>query len=139
MSLFSRFEQLGLVYRAAYLSHMDTDRLRRDRQFGLCAFLFTWAFERAGAPRGYRIAAGRSAVTRRAASLLAEDVDALEEAWEKAGLRGADRTVKVQAPGPITLAAHLELSNGHRAITDAGAVRCAQNHRATQSPLRPIA
>ncbi|WNG94642.1 methionine synthase [Mycobacterium sp. ITM-2016-00318] len=74
-------------------------------------------------PRGYRIAAGRSAVTRRAVSLLAEDVDALEEAWEKAGLRGADRTIKVQAPGPITLAAHLELSNGHRAITDAGAVR----------------
>lgn len=74
-------------------------------------------------PRGYRVANGRSAVTRRAVSFLAEDVDALEEAWEKAGLRGADRTVKVQAPGPITLAAHLELSNGHRAITDAGAVR----------------
>jgi methionine synthase II (cobalamin-independent) len=74
-------------------------------------------------PRGYRIASGRSAVTRRAVSLLAEDVDALEEAWEKAGLRGADRIVKVQAPGPITLAAHLEMSNGHRAITDAGAVR----------------
>ncbi len=74
-------------------------------------------------PRGYRVAAGRSAVTRRAASLLAEDIDALEEAWEKAGLRGAQRTVKVQAPGPITLAAQLELANGHRAITDPGAVR----------------
>ena len=49
-------------------------------------------------PRGYRVASGRSAVTRRAASLLAEDVDALEEAWEKAGLRGTQRTVKVQAP-----------------------------------------
>ncbi len=74
-------------------------------------------------PRGYRIAAGRSAVTRRAASLLAEDIDALEEAWEKAGLRGTQRTVKVQAPGPITLAAQLEMANGHRAITDPGAVR----------------
>ncbi len=74
-------------------------------------------------PRGYRVAAGRSAVTRRAASLLAEDIDALEEAWEKAGLRGAQRTVKVQAPGPITLSAQLELANGHRAITDPGAVR----------------
>ncbi len=74
-------------------------------------------------PRGYRVAAGRSATTRRAVSLLAEDVDALEEAWENAGLRGAGRTVKVQAPGPITLAAQVELSNGHRAITDAGAVR----------------
>jgi len=74
-------------------------------------------------PRGYRIAAGRSAVSRRAASLLAEDIDALEEAWEKAGLRGAERTVKVQAPGPVTLAAQLELSGGHRAITDPGALR----------------
>jgi len=74
-------------------------------------------------PRGYRIASGRSAVARRAASLLDEDIDALEEAWEKAGLRGGARTLKVQAPGPITLAAQLELPNGHRAITDAGAVR----------------
>jgi methionine synthase II (cobalamin-independent) len=74
-------------------------------------------------PRGYRIAAGRSAVTRRAASLLDEDIDALEEAWEKAGVQGGSRTVKVQAPGPITLAAQLELPGGHRAITDAGAVR----------------
>ncbi|MFG1929450.1 methionine synthase [Mycobacterium sp. NPDC048908] len=74
-------------------------------------------------PRGYRIAGGRSSVMRRAASLLDEDVDALEEAWEKAGLRGGARTVKVQAPGPITLAAELELSGGHRAITDSGALR----------------
>ena len=74
-------------------------------------------------PRGYRIAPGRSSVLRRAASLLDEDVDALEEAWERAGLRGGPRAVKVQAPGPITLAAQLELGNGHRAITDAGAVR----------------
>ncbi|OBH01879.1 methionine synthase [Mycobacterium sp. E136] len=74
-------------------------------------------------PRGYRIAAGRTAVLRRARSLLEEDLDALEEAWEKAGLRGAGRTVKVQAPGPITLAAQLELGNGHRALTDLGAVR----------------
>jgi len=74
-------------------------------------------------PRGYRIAPGRSAVLRRAVSLLGEDVDALEEAWEKAGLRGSGRVVKVQAPGPITLAAQLELSGGHRAITDQGALR----------------
>jgi methionine synthase II (cobalamin-independent) len=74
-------------------------------------------------PRGYRIAGGRSSVLRRAASLLDEDMDALEEAWEKAGLRGGTRTVKVQAPGPITLAAHLELPGGHRAITDPGALR----------------
>lgn len=74
-------------------------------------------------PRGYRIAARPGAVTRRAISLLGEDVDAFEEAWEKAGGPGSQRSVKVQAPGPITLAAQLELPNGHRAITDAGAVR----------------
>lgn len=74
-------------------------------------------------PRGYRIAARPGAVTRRAISLLDEDLDALEEAWENAGLRGSGRPVKVQAPGPITLAAELELATGHRAITDLGAVR----------------
>ncbi|NVN53932.1 putative Methionine synthase, vitamin-B12 independent [Mycolicibacterium hippocampi] len=74
-------------------------------------------------PRGYRIAPGRRSVTRRAMSFLDEDIDALEEAWEKAGLRGSGRTVKVQASGPVTLAAHLELPGGHRAITDTGAVR----------------
>lgn len=70
--------------------------------------------------RGYRIAARPGAVTRRCVSLLGEDLDALEEAWEKAGGGAA---VKVQAPGPITLAAQLELANGHRAITDPGAMR----------------
>lgn len=74
-------------------------------------------------PRGYRIVLRPGAVARRAISLLDEDMDALEEAWEAAGLRGGDRVVKVQAPGPITLAAGLELSNGHRAITDPGALR----------------
>jgi methionine synthase II (cobalamin-independent) len=73
-------------------------------------------------PRGYRIAARPGAVTRRAVSLLDEDIDALEEAWETAGLRGSGRPIKVQAPGPITLAAELELANGRRAITDLGAV-----------------
>jgi 5-methyltetrahydropteroyltriglutamate--homocysteine methyltransferase len=37
-------------------------------------------------------------------------------------LRGSGRPIKVQAPGPITLAAELELANGHRAITDLRAV-----------------
>jgi methionine synthase II (cobalamin-independent) len=74
-------------------------------------------------PRGYRIVARPGTVTRRAASLLDEDLDALEQAWEQAGLRGKEHPVKVQAPGPITLAAELELSNGHRAITDSAAIR----------------
>lgn len=74
-------------------------------------------------PRGYRIVARPGTVARRAASLLREDIDALEEAWEKAGAGPEDRVVKVQAPGPITLATQLELGAGHRAITDTGALR----------------
>ncbi|MEZ0366570.1 methionine synthase [Mycobacterium sp. pUA109] len=74
-------------------------------------------------PRGYRITARPGKVTRRAKNLLDEDLDALEEAWETAGLRGSGRPVKVQAPGPLTLAAEVELSNGHRAVTDPGALR----------------
>ena len=58
-------------------------------------------------PRGYRVSARPGKVTRRAVSLLDEDIDALEEAWETAGLRGNGRPVKIQAPGPITLAAEL--------------------------------
>lgn len=73
--------------------------------------------------RGYRIASRPSSVTRRATSMLEEDLDAFEEVWEKASGAGSGRPVKVQAPGPITLAAQLELANGHRAITDPGAVR----------------
>jgi methionine synthase II (cobalamin-independent) len=73
--------------------------------------------------RGYRIASRPGSVTRRATSMLEEDLDAFEEAWEQAAGAGSGRPVKVQAPGPITLAAQLELANGHRAITDPGAVR----------------
>jgi methionine synthase II (cobalamin-independent) len=74
-------------------------------------------------PRGYRIAARPGSVTRRAISMLGEDLDALEEAWEKTGGARPGRAAKIQAPGPITLAAELELANGHRAITDPGALR----------------
>ncbi|WP_024799500.1 methionine synthase [Nocardia sp. BMG51109] len=74
-------------------------------------------------PRGYRLAAGRGTVARRAHDLLRTDLDAFEEAWETAGLAGSGRTVKVQAVGPLTLAAQVELPGGHRALTDPGAVR----------------
>ncbi|RMI35439.1 methionine synthase [Nocardia stercoris] len=73
--------------------------------------------------RGYRLGPGRGAVSRRAHDLLRTDVDALEEAWETAGLLGSGRTVKVQSVGPLTLAAQVELMNGHRVLTDTGAVR----------------
>lgn len=72
---------------------------------------------------GYRLAAGRNGTARRARDLLAEDLDVLEEKWELAGLRGAGRTVKVQAAGPFTLAAEVELARGRRVLTDPGAGR----------------
>ncbi|MEU4314921.1 methionine synthase [Nocardia sp. NPDC024068] len=74
-------------------------------------------------PRGYRLAARPGSASRRAHDLLRTDLDALQEAWENAGLRGAGRTVKVQAAGPLTLAAQVELPGGHRVLTDRGAVR----------------
>ncbi|WP_137724320.1 methionine synthase [Prescottella subtropica] len=72
---------------------------------------------------GYRLAQRAGAATRAARDFLARDLDAFEEAWETAGLRGSDRPVKVQAVGPLTLAAHVELFGGHRVLTDRGALR----------------
>ncbi|MBY8856388.1 methionine synthase [Nocardia sp. CA2R105] len=73
--------------------------------------------------RGYRLTPRPGAVSRRARDLLRADLDALEEAWEGTGSAGVGRTVKVQAAGPLTLAAQLELAGGHRVLTDSGAVR----------------
>ncbi|WP_278264077.1 methionine synthase [Nocardia sp. AG03] len=73
--------------------------------------------------RGYRLAARPGAVSRRARDLLRTDLDALEEAWETAGLAGTGRVLKIQAAGPLTLAAEVELPGGHRVLTDSGAVR----------------
>ncbi len=64
----------------------------------------------------------RGTIAARAEDLLRQDLDALEEAWERAGA-GPDRTVKVQSAGPLTLAAHLELATGRRVLLDRGAVR----------------
>ncbi|RDI69307.1 methionine synthase [Nocardia pseudobrasiliensis] len=73
--------------------------------------------------RGYRLAPRPGSVSRRAHDLLRTDLDALEEAWETAGLGDSGRAIKVQATGPLTLAAQVELSGGHRILTDSGAVR----------------
>jgi Cobalamin-independent synthase, Catalytic domain len=70
---------------------------------------------------GYRVAARPGRDHHRAVSLLRTDLDAFEQALEQAGARPA--VVKVQAAGPWTLAAGIELHNGHRVLTDRGAVR----------------
>lgn len=112
---------VGELHRLPHLVELPARGVGADLIGRAAAFLVDIALDTV--PRGYRIAQGRRSATRRAISLLDEDLDALEEAWEKAGLRGADRVVKIQAPGPVTLAANLELGGGHRAITDRGAVR----------------
>jgi hypothetical protein len=70
-------------------------------------------------PTGYRVAARPGRDHRRAVDLLRGDLDAFDEACEPA----RPEWVKVQAAGPWTLAAAVELHSGHRVLTDAGAVR----------------
>ncbi|MEV7389248.1 MULTISPECIES: methionine synthase [unclassified Streptomyces] len=69
-------------------------------------------------PSGWRIGDRPGRDTRRARSWLGEDLDALEEFTQ-------DYTgpLKVQAVGPWTLAAALELRNGESALSDPGACR----------------
>lgn len=75
-----------------------------------------------GTTTGYRLTGRRGAIAARAEDLLRQDLDAFEEAWENAGF-GSGHTVKVQSAGPLTLAAHTELTTGKRVLTDPGAVR----------------
>jgi methionine synthase II (cobalamin-independent) len=69
-------------------------------------------------PAGWRVVPRAGLDERRARDMLARDLDALEEIGE-----GYAGPVKVQAVGPWTLAAELELSRGDRMLRDAGAVR----------------
>ncbi|SDL67102.1 Cobalamin-independent synthase, Catalytic domain [Corynebacterium mycetoides] len=64
-------------------------------------------------PRGWRVATQH----RTARDQMARDLDHLEGLW------GSVPDVKVQLVGPWTLAAQIEMANGHRMITDPGALR----------------
>ena len=57
--LLSWFASLGERYIEKYLSpeNIDRARLLTDECYGLQQFLYRWAYERSGAPRGFRIAA----------------------------------------------------------------------------------
>ncbi len=70
-------------------------------------------------PSGYRIAARPGRDQRRAIDLLRSDMDAFDEACDPV----RPPWVKVQAAGPWTLAASVELHSGHAMLTDRGAVR----------------
>ncbi|MFD6924257.1 methionine synthase [Streptomyces sp. NPDC059944] len=69
-------------------------------------------------PSGWRIGDRPGRDTRRARSWLGEDLDALEEFTQ-----GYEGPLKVQAVGPWTLAAALELRNGESVLSDPGACR----------------
>jgi len=70
-------------------------------------------------PAGWRLTGGGSGVDqRRARSLLAQDLDAMEELTQ--GWRG---TFKVQVAGPWTLAATVERPRGDKVLADVGARR----------------
>ncbi len=69
-------------------------------------------------PFGWRLVPRAGRDLHRARSLLAEDLDALEEAAE-----GYTGPLKVQVCGPWTLAATLELGSGEKALADPGARR----------------
>lgn len=69
-------------------------------------------------PSGWRIGDRPGRDTQRARSWLGEDLDALEEFTQ-----GYEGLLKVQAVGPWTLAAALELRNGEVALSDPGACR----------------
>ncbi len=72
-------------------------------------------------PSGYRVTARAGRDHRRGVDLLRTDLDALEEAVGSAGAR--PEMIKLQAAGPWTLAAAVELHRGHKVLTDSGALR----------------
>lgn len=69
-------------------------------------------------PSGWRFGDRPGRDTRRAKAWLGEDLDALEEFTQ--GYLGP---LKIQAVGPWTLAAAVELKNGEAALSDPGACR----------------
>ncbi|WP_431953563.1 methionine synthase [Actinacidiphila sp. bgisy167] len=69
-------------------------------------------------PSGWRFGDRPGRDTRRAKAWLGEDLDALEEFTQ-----GYEGPLKLQAVGPWTLAASVELKNGEAALSDAGACR----------------
>lgn len=67
-------------------------------------------------PRSWRMMARPQLLTRRTWDRLERDLDEVQEVWGESVPR-----VKVQALGPWSLGASIELSNGHRVLTDRSA------------------
>lgn len=67
-------------------------------------------------PRSWRMTARPQLLTRRAWDRLERDLDEAQQVWGETVPR-----IKVQALGPWSLAASIELADGHRVLTDSGA------------------
>ncbi len=68
-------------------------------------------------PRSWRLSTRPQIATRRLWDGIERDLDDLEQQWGNAPL------IKTRLMGPWSLATRIELANGHRAVTDRGAVR----------------
>ncbi|MBI9000222.1 hypothetical protein M0E87_07865 [Corynebacterium sp. CCM 9185] len=69
-------------------------------------------------PRGWRLCTRPQLLTRRAMDGVESDLDICGDVWGS----GIGK-LKIQIIGPWTLASAVELPNGHRAVTDPGALR----------------
>ena len=74
-------------------------------------------------PAGWRLTDASGVDHRRARSLLAQDLDVLEELAQAGEYFADDRELKVQVCGPWTLAATVERPRGDRLLADVGARR----------------
>ncbi|AEQ06423.1 hypothetical protein LJU02_04440 [Corynebacterium pseudotuberculosis] len=68
-------------------------------------------------PRAWRLTARPQILTHRIWDRMEADLDHLQDQW------GCVPVLKAQVLGPWSLATHMELPNGHRAVTDFGAMR----------------
>lgn len=69
-------------------------------------------------PRSWQLTPRPQLLTRRTWDRMERDLDEIQESWGEEVPQ-----IKTQVVGPLTLAAAVELPNGHRVITDPGAFR----------------
>lgn len=99
-----------------HLPQLPARGLGSDEVGRTAALLESVAVDRG--PRSWVLTPRPQLLTRAVWDRWERDLDELEGAWGSRPPR-----LKTQVTGPWTLAADLELANGHRAITDRGAVR----------------
>lgn len=69
-------------------------------------------------PRSWMMSTRPSRLSHRTLDFINSDLDSCEEVWGT-----SLETIKIQVVGPWTLGARIELNNGHRVLTDRGAMR----------------